>query len=48
MFSLKNVLIKFKFPLSRVNVKVANRRKVLVAVRCFHSWTDFDITLYKF
>ena len=50
MFSMKNILIKFKFQLSRakVNVKVADVRNVLLAVRCFHLWLDFDITSYKF
>ena len=37
MFSMKNVLIKFKFQLSRakVNVKVVVLRNMLLAVRCF-------------
>ena len=37
MFSMKNILIKFKFQLSRakVNVKVAVLRNILLAVRCF-------------
>ena len=37
MFSMKNILIKFKFQLSRakVNVKVAVLRNMLLAVRCF-------------
>ena len=50
MFSMKNILIKFKFQLSRarVNVKVAVLRNILLAVRCFHLWPDFDITSYKF
>ena len=50
MLSMKNILIKFKFQLSRskVNVKVAILRNMLLAVRCFHLWTDFDITSYKF
>ena len=50
MFSMKNTLIKFKFQFSRakVNVKVAALRNMLLAVRCFHLWTDFDITSYKF
>ena len=50
MFSMKNILIKFKFQLSRakVNVKVAILRNMLLAVQCFHLWTDFDITSYKF
>ena len=50
MFSMKNILIKFKFQLSRakVNVKVAVVRNMLLAVRCFHLWPDFDITSYKF
>ena len=61
MFGMKNILIKFKFQLSRaevnvkvaihrvkVNVKVAILRNMLLAVRCFHLWTDFDITSYKF
>ena len=50
MFSMKNTLIKFKFQLSRakVNVKVAVLRNMLLAVRCFHLRTDFDITSYKF
>ena len=49
-FSMKNILIKFKFQLSRakVNVKVAVHRNMLLAVRCFHLWPDFDITSYKF
>ena len=36
-FSMKNILIKFKFQLSRakVNVKVAVLRNMLLAVRCF-------------
>ena len=48
MFSMKNILIKFKFQLSRakVNVKEAILRNILFAVRCFHLWTDFDITSY--
>ena len=50
MFSMKNILIKFKFQLSRakVSVKVAVLRYILLAVRCFHLWPDFDITSYKF
>ena len=46
MFSMKNILIKFKFQLStaKVNVKVAYLRNMLLAVRCFHLWPDFDIT----
>ena len=50
MFSMKNILIKFKFQLSRakVDVKVAVLRNTLLAVRCFHLWPDFDITSYKF
>ena len=50
MFSMKNILIKFKFQLYRakVNGKVAVLRTMLLAVRCFHLWTDFDITSYKF
>ena len=50
MFSKKNILIKFKFQLYRakVNVKGAVLRNMLLAVRCFHLWTDFDITSYKF
>ena len=41
---MKNILIKFKFQLSRdkVNVKVAILRNMLLAVRCFHLWTEFD------
>ena len=37
VFSMKNILIKFKFQLSRakVNVKVAVLRNMLLAVRCF-------------
>ena len=37
MFSMKNILIKFKFQLSsaKVNVKVAVLRNMLLAVRCF-------------
>ena len=47
MFSMKNILIKFKFQLSRakVNVKVPVLRNMLLAVRCFHLWPDF---LYNF
>ena len=50
MFSMKNILIKFKFQLSRakVNVKVAILRNMLLAVRCFHLWTAFDINSYNF
>ena len=50
VFSMKNILIKFKFQLSRakVNVKVTVLRNMLSAVRCFHLWTDFDVTSYKF
>ena len=50
MFSMKNIFIKFRFQLSRakVNVKVAVLRNMLLAVQCFHLWTDFDITSYKF
>ena len=50
MFSMKNILIKFKFQLSRakVNVKVAILSNMLLAIQCFHLWTDFDITSYKF
>ena len=50
MFSMKNNMIIFKFQFSRdkVNVKVAFLRNMLLAVRCFHLWTDFDITSYKF
>ena len=50
MFSMKYILIKFKFQLSRakVNVKVAILRNMLLAVRRFHLWTDFDMTPYKF
>ena len=49
MFSMKNILIKYQFQLSRakVNVKVAVLRNMLLAVRCFHLWPDFDITSYK-
>ena len=49
MFSMKNILIKFKFQLSRakVNVKVAILRNMLLAVQCFHLWIDVDITSYK-
>ena len=38
MLSMKNILIKFKFQLSRakVNVKVAVLRNMLFTVRCFH------------
>ena len=45
MFSMKNILIKFKLQLSRakVNVKVAIVRNMLLAVQCFHLWIDFDI-----
>ena len=48
-FSMKNILIKFKFQLSRakVKVKVAILRNIMLAGRCFHLWTDFDITSYK-
>ena len=37
MFSMKNILIKFKFQLSsaKVIVKVAVLRNMLLAVRCF-------------
>ena len=28
-------------------MKVAVLRNMLLAVRCFHLWTDFDITSYK-
>ena len=47
---MNNILIKFKFQLSRakVIVKVAILRNMLLAVRCFYLWTDFDITSYKF
>ena len=50
MLSMKNISIKFKFQLYRakVNVKVAVLRNMLLEVRCFHLWTDFDITAYKF
>ena len=50
MFSMKIIWIKFKFQLSmaKVNVKVAVLRNMLLAVRCFHLWSDFDITSYKF
>ena len=50
MFSMKNILIKFKIQLStaKVNVKVAILRNALLAVRFFHLWTDFDIPFYKF
>ena len=50
MLSMKNILIKFKFELSRtkVNVKVAVLKNMLSAVQCFHLWPDFDITSYKF
>ena len=50
MFSMKNILIKFKFQLytAKINVKVAILRNMLLAVRCFHLWTDFDTTSYKF
>ena len=50
MFSMKNILIKFKFQLSRakVNVKVPVLTNMLLAVRCFILWPDFDITLYNF
>ena len=50
MFSMKNILIKFKFQLSgaKVNVEVALLRNILLAVKCFHLWTDFGITSYKF
>ena len=29
-------------------MKVAVLRNMLLAVRCFHLWPDFDITSYKF
>ena len=29
-------------------MKVTVLRNVLLAVRCFHLWTDFDITSYTF
>ena len=29
-------------------MKVAILRNMLLAVRCFHLWIDFDITSYKF
>ena len=47
---MKNILIKFKFQLSRAkfNVKVAVLRNMLLAVRCFHLWPDFAITSYTF
>ena len=50
MFRMKNILIKLKFQRSwaKGNVKVAILRNMLLAVRCFPSWTDFDITSYKF
>ena len=50
IFSMKNILINFKFQLSRakVNVKVAILRNRLLLVRCFHLLTAFDITSYKF
>ena len=46
MISMKNILINFKFQLSRakVNVIVAILRNMLLAVRCFQLWTDVDIT----
>ena len=49
MFSMKNILIKFKFQLSRakVNVKVGLLKNMLLAVQCFHLCTDFDIASYK-
>ena len=49
MFSMKNILIKFKFQLSRakVNVKVA-AKKYVVSSPMLHLWPDFDITSYKF
>ena len=49
MFSMKNILTKFKFQLSmaKVNVKAAIHRNMLLAVQCFHLWTDFDTTSYK-
>ena len=45
MFSMKNILIKFKFQLSgaKVNVKVT-----VVSSPMLHLWPDFDITSYKF
>ena len=50
MFSMKNIMIKFKFQLSgaKDNVKDAILRNMLLAIQCFHLWTDFDITSYKF
>ena len=51
MFSMKNILIKFKFQLSRakVNVKVAVLRNTsVVSSPMLHLWPDFDITSYKF
>ena len=47
MFSMKNILIKFKFQLSRakVNVKVAVLRNSSPMLLL---WPDFDITSYKF
>ena len=49
MLCMKIILINFKFQLSRakVIVKVAILGNILLAVRCFHLWTDFDITSYK-
>ena len=50
MFSMKNILIKFKFQLSRakVNVKVAVLRNMLFSSPMLLLWPDFDITSYKF
>ena len=52
MLSMKNILIKFKFQLSRakVNVKVAVLRNMLLALssRMLHLWPDFEITSYNF
>ena len=49
MFSMKNILIKFKCQLSsaKVNVKVAVLRNMLLAYPMLHLWPDFDITPYN-
>ena len=46
--SMKHILIKFQLSRAKINVKVAILRNMLLAVRCFHLWTDFDITSYIF
>ena len=45
-----HILIKFKFQLSRVKIKVKSKwlfEESVIRLLCFHLWSDFDITSFK-